>query len=107
MNRFEVVELKTPKGKSVAMIHTNAQDMDDLAAGINHNEPIEYGVPHRGWLHFSLRDATPWSASASPIKSARLTIWGPSDSSAVFLASVTSPHIAKRRVVPKMFYKIN
>jgi hypothetical protein len=34
--------------------------LDDLADGINEKSPISFGVPHRGWLHFTLENLPDW-----------------------------------------------
>ena len=61
--------------------------MKDLAKSVSGDKPIEYGVHHRGWLHFHLRDLPDWPPTANRLLhfsprptegniSAQSTVWG-------------------------------
>ena len=41
--------------------------LNDLAGSMNERNPILHGVPHRGWLHFSLMDVPDWPLSTNKV----------------------------------------
>lgn len=49
----------------------------DLASQITHKEPIRYGAPREGWLHFHFSEISPMVPEFSPVSEMRLKIIDP------------------------------
>lgn len=111
LTEYNAVDLlQTAQGKPVKPYFGNPQPLTDLAAGISHREPIVYGAPHRGWLHFhldnmpkwpTLDDQNKWHPSREYI--IILEVWDPFNSGAEFMATLK---IGGDRGIEKQYYRL-
>jgi hypothetical protein len=65
-----------PKNSSERVFH---ELFEDVTAGITHTDPIEYGAPREGWIHFRF-DAPAMLPEFCPIESMILKVCDPFDS---------------------------
>jgi hypothetical protein len=71
------------------------ESIADVAAGISHLEPIRFGAPRRGWIHFCISDAPPMVQGFCPAQTVELEVHDPFGSAARFHACVNLSRIRR------------